>query len=227
MANHMAWRIVLRNPKTVDGGDIPQSILTRAPKFRHDSMPDELGILLPNCDGPRGLVNVIARTPALALGHIVGLFLADPFLNVGVDSVRLSEARIAWVTNLPSVAQQDREFSRQLTDVALDQALEFDHLDQFRAQGFKTAAVVADDRGAQLAVETEPDVLIVLPRVVDYAAGFPSFRQRGAAVTGVRDAARDADWRGPILGLADASEAEHQALWPDSLDGVVCRPTLI
>ena len=66
--------------------------------------------------------------------------------------------------------------------------------------------------------------MIVLPRVADFAAGFPSFRQRGAAAHAVAEAARQAGWTGFLLGLAERREADHETLWPDSLDGVLCRP---
>ena len=51
-------------------------------------------------------------------------------------------------------------------------------------------------------------------------------RNRGkgeSLLTGIQ-AAAEAGWSGPILGLAEPSDAEHEALWPEALDGLVCRP---
>ena len=224
MVERMTWRIVLRSGTAAPGDGMPPAVVTLAPQFQHESMPGEVGLLLPTNEGPKRLIDALAADPELCGDAILGLFLAGPFLGAGVDGRRLVRAGVRWIANLPSVAQQDEEFARQLTDVGLDLGRELACLAQFRAQGFKAAAVVADAAGAAGAAAIAPEAMIVLPRVADFAAGFPSLRQRGSAAQEVAEAARAARWSGLILGLADAREAEHETLWPEPLDGVVCRP---
>ena len=155
---------------------------------------------------------------------MLGLFLAGPFLNMALEGGRLAGAGLGWIANLPSVEQQDEEFSQQLADVGLDRGRELACLAQFRAQGFRVAAVAADGPGAAAAAAIGAEALIILPRVADFAAGFPSLRQRGAAAQAVAEAAAGTGWSGLLLGLAEGSDADHETLWPDRLDGLVCRP---
>ncbi len=181
-------------------------------------------MLLPNRNSLAEMVDALSRYPAQVAGNAVGLFLADPFLHLPAQLARLSEAGVTWVANLPSVEQQDTEFSQQLTDVGLDGQLERARLAELQEAGFGLIAVVADAQSAGAAAALDPAALLVMPRVGDFAAGFPSFHQRGAAAGAAAAAARDAGWSGPLWGLAEAGEAEHETLWPDVLDGVVCRP---
>lgn len=187
-------------------------------------MPDEVAILLPTNPGPTYLVEQLVQAAAADNDELVGLFLASPFLNVRLESTRLHGAGYRWISNLPSVVQHDEEFSQQLADVELGFERELEYLALFRARGFRTAAVVADARTAAAAAGIQPDAMIVLPRVADYAAGFPSLRQRGTAVQSVADAAGRAGWSGLLLGLGEAGEADNEGLWPAALDGLVCRP---
>ena len=224
MADCLSWRIVLRAGGAPPVTAVPGAILTLAPAFDHEGMPGEVGLLLPTNEGPKRLADAVVARPELCVDAMLGLFLAGPFLNVSLEGARLARAGVRWIANLPSVEQQDQEFSQQLADVGLDRGRELACLAQFRAQGFRVATVVADGPGAVAAAAIEPDVLIILPRVADFAAGFPSLRQRGAAAQAVAEAAAGAGWSGPLLGLAEGSDADHEALWPDRLDGLVCRP---
>ena len=232
MIDYMKWRIVLRSGRRhpavtqprAGPPALPASIITLAPYFRHENMPQEVALLLPANDGPKRLVDQVTLAPQAGDPVILGLFLAQPFLNVTVKAKRLREAGVCWVANLPSIEQQDQEFTQQLADVGLDRARELDSLAAFQACGLSTAVVVTDAAGATAAAAIRPEALIILPRVADFAAGFPSLRQRGAAALAVAEAARAAGWSGLLLGLAEGSEAAHEALWPDPLDGVVCRP---
>ena len=222
MVDCLSWSLVLRVGRVA--ADLPRAILTLEPQLRHESMPREVGLLLPTTDGPKSLIDAVTADAARCDGAMLGLFLASPFLNLAVTGRRLRQAGVGWIANLPSVEQQDPEFSQQLADVGLDRGRELDCLAEFRAQGFKIAVVVADGAGASAALAIEPAAMIVLPRVADFAAGFPSLRQRGAAAREVAAAVRGAGWSGLLLGLAEASEADHEALWPEELDGLVCRP---
>ncbi|MDJ0942810.1 MAG: hypothetical protein QNJ30_05075 [Kiloniellales bacterium] len=224
MVDRFSWRIVLGSRTPGAKVAIPEAIVTLAPGFRHEGMPSEVGLLLPNTDGPKRLIDAVVQDPALCGNAVLGLFLASPFLNLTLEAARLMRAGARWITNLPSVEQQDPEFSQQLADVGLDRGRELACLAQLRKQGFRIAAVVADGPGAAAAAAIEPEAMIILPRVADFAAGFPSLRQRGAAAQAVAEAAAGADWSGLLLGLAEGSDADHEALWPDRLDGLVCRP---
>lgn len=190
-------------------------------------MPEEVAILLPTNQGPTGLIENMVTDPAACHNAILGLFLASPFLNVAVESTRLRRAGIDWIANLPSVGQHDEEFSQQLADVGLGFDRELECLAQFHSEGFRIAAVVADARTASAAAAIEPEAMIVLPRVADYAAGFPSLRQRSTAVQSVADAAGAAGWAGILLGLGESREADSKSLWPNRLDGFVCRPEAV
>jgi len=181
-------------------------------------------MLLPTNPGPVALVDDLLNEPAVPDRLILGLLLASPFLNVKVESARLRRAGFTRIVNLPSVVQHDEEFSQQLADVDLGFERELQCLSQFRAQGFEVATVVADARTAAAAAVIDPGIMIVLPRVADFAAGFPSLRQRGSAVQSASEAARDTGWTGTLLGLGEAREAENESLWPTALDGLVCRP---
>lgn len=224
MADYLSWRIELSARRAPEAPGAPASILTTAPPFHHESMPAEVGMLLPTGPGPGRLIDDVSNDPSLCSGAMLGLFLGGPFLNVVLESTRLHRAGVTWVANLPSVDQQDEEFARQLADVELDHERELECLAQFRAHGFRTAAVVADAAGAAAAAAVEPDILIVFPRVADFAAGFPSLRQRSSASREVARAAQAAGWSGLLLGLGEARELDSEGLWPGRLDGLVCRP---
>lgn len=228
MKDRLWWKIVPgTRTRRDDTAGVPAGILTAGAQFRHESMPQEVAMLLPTSHGPARLIDEIVDNPWGCEGAMLGLFLGGPFLNVALECGRLRRSGITWIANLPSVEQQDLEFSRQLSDVGLDLDHELGSLAQFKAGGFHTAAVVADARGATAAAGIDPDAIIVLPRIVDFAAGFPSLRQRSTAAQTVAEAARLAGWSGLLLGLGEAREAESEGLWPGQLDCLVCRPETV
>jgi len=222
--NLFSWRIVPRHARAPTEATLPPGILTHVPQLRHESLPDEVPLLLPNRDGARALIQCVSQ--GMYTGHGLGLFLADPFLSAARVSGDLHRIGITWITNLPTVEQQDVDFSAQLADVGLDRSREFTQLAAFKTAEFRIAACIADADGARDAVAISPDALIVLPRIADFAAGFPSFRQRGAAADAIAEIAHAQGWRGPILGLGEQREAESESLWPAILDGLICRPSL-
>lgn len=225
MNDRLWWKIV-PGTRTLrdDMAGVPAGILTAGARFRHENMPEEVAMLLPTSHGPACLIEEVVENPWGCEGAMLGLFLGGPFLNVALESNRLRLTGIPWITNLPSVEQQDIEFARQLGDVKLDLERELTCLREFKAAGFRTAAVVADARGAFAAAGIGPDAIIVMPRVADFAAGFPSLRQRSSAVQAVTTATREAGWTGFLFGLGEGREAESEGLWPGGLDGLVCRP---
>lgn len=224
MVDQLIWRIVPRISRPTSHAGVPGSILTIAPAFAHESMPHEVAILLPTNPGPTRLIEQLVAAPPATHDLILGLFLASPFLNVKVESARLLRAGFQWIANVPSVVQQDEEFSQQLADVGLGFDRELECLAKFRSEGLRTMAVVADARTAAAAAAIDPDVMTVLPRIADFAAGFPSLRQRGTAVQKIAEAVRHVGWKGPLLGLGELREADNERLWPTGLDGLVCRP---
>lgn len=220
MEKFSTWPIVFRSPEGQVEPVLPEAVLTLAPPFRDPALPEEVGLLLPNRDSLRLTRQALAETPAAARGTALGLFLADPFLHLESLAGDLVGRGVAWVVNFPSVAQQDPEFVQQLADVGLDGGLELRRLAALRDAGLGIVVAVAGGEDAAGAIELDPAAILVLPRVADFAAGFPSFRQRGAAAAAVRVAG----WQGPLLGLGQGEEATRERLWPDALDGLLLRP---
>jgi len=222
--NLLTWRVVPRAAAQAIEAALPPAIVTVGTPFSDESLPPEVALLLPNTPGAAGVLAAVSGRPHLQAGSALGLFLADPFLNVPGEVPRLKAVGIAAIANLPSVEQQDLDFAQQLGDVGLDFGREADRLGEFRRAGFAVIAVVAGAAAARAVRPLEPLAVVVVPRVADYAAGFPSFRRRGALAREVAAALAAEGWRGPLLGLAAASEAAYETLWPDVLDGVLCRP---
>jgi predicted TIM-barrel enzyme len=224
MLDLMQWDIIIRIEYAATKPSLPAAIFTGSPQLHHESMPNEVSMLLPTNQGPRVLIDTVVEHNKLSNEHMLGLFLADPLLNLMREQKRLYQAGIRWIANLPSVEQQDADFSQNLTDVGLDLQRELKHLAQFQAHDFNIAVVVADGLGATKAVAIDPDIIIVLPRVADFSAGFPSLRQRGSMAMEVHTATVEKGWSGALLCLGEHSEAAHESLWPEVVDGLICRP---
>lgn len=222
MAGLLSWPLVWRPGARPDPA-APAALVTLAPRLRHPGLPPEVAVLLPNQDGCRALLAALAASPPPP-GSAAGLFLADPFLRIAPVAAALRAAGIATVANLPSAGQHDPELAQPLADVRLDSAREAERLAAFKAAGLRTLAVACDGEAANALAATGPDLVLVLPKVGDFAAGFPSLRQRGAAAQSVHEALAAAGWRGSLLLLADRTEAEHPRLWPACVGGAVCRP---
>jgi predicted TIM-barrel enzyme len=224
----LSWRLVWRDagPESAAAarpGERPAQLVSLAPRLRPPGLPLEVAQLLPNQDGCRALLAALRECQPPA-ASAAGLFLADPFLQVERAAGALRAAGIVVVANLPSVGQHEADFYQQLADVGLDGARELAALAAFRAQGFASAAVVCDAEAARAAARNDPDLILALPKIAGFAAGFPSLRQRGVLAQAVRATLSEEGWSGPLLLLADRTEATHQRLWPDCVDGVICRP---
>lgn len=220
----LSWTIRLRDAAVAAASGLPSEIRTVAPSFRHPDLPDEVALLLPN-SGSR------EATPLRAAGRktgdiACGLFVADPFLSTKREVRAFRDAGVRWVANLPSIQQQDVEFEQQLDDVGINVSLEARMLRIFAGDGMRVIAVVADTDGIQafLGQARFPDAFVVMPRVGDFAAGFPSMRQRGSAAAAIADRLAVSDWQGPLLMLGTSQEAEHPFLWPEAIHGLLCRP---
>ncbi|MCZ7596659.1 MAG: hypothetical protein M5U09_01305 [Gammaproteobacteria bacterium] len=177
-------------------------------------MPAEVGMLLPANDGPT------ARWIDSSSGPDKSSTWSQDCSSPVRSSIcasrppRLAAAGCRWVANLPSVDLHDPEFTAQVADVGLDRDREIAALAAFRERGFAIAAVAVDEAGARAAAAIEPDAVIVMPRVGDFAAGFPSLRQRQSAVQAVARTLAASDWRGRLLGLGESRDVESRELWP-------------
>lgn len=220
----LSWKIVLREDIRVREANIPEQVLTIAPAFQHDNMPLEVSLLLPTSMGPRHFLKKINQNSPVSENAILGLFLNDPLLNITTEKSRLRQSGFQWIANLPSVEQQDHEFAQQLSDVGIDRQREFDLLDRLKSEDFKIAVVVSDSTAIPSVVKIDPDIIIVIPKVSDFAAGFPSPRQRSQAALDVFHASQERGWSGILLGFGDHSEIDHERLWPNCVHGLLCRP---
>lgn len=220
-----SWSISLK-PDLTKNISVPDSIVTYAPSISDEDMPREVSILLPTHPGPQALIDSISDAHACNASIAIGLFMPDPFLAVEREARKIRAMGVTWVSNLPTVEQHDEEFTQQLADVGLDRSKEHEALAGFKSAGLKIAVAVASAQASLEAVTLNPDTLIVIPRVSDFAAGFPSPRQRGAAAQLVKDAIAETGWRGPVLGYGDEREVDHSSQWPDCVDGMLFRPTI-
>lgn len=214
------WRIVSPDHAAV----LPKAVVTAAPALPGNRVAMEVGLLLPAGRGREALLDAVAADPPLAAGMAVGLFMANPFLAVDRDAARLTEAGIGWVSNLPSTHQQDAEFRQQLADVGLDWTREVACLTRFGERGLRRLAVLCDEAACADVLDARPDAIAILPRVADFAAGFPSMLRRGGAAQTVTATLRGQGWSGPVLVLGSESEASTPTLWPPGVDGLLLRP---
>ena len=219
----LCWKITPRSGDNTSVVPI-DGIFTIAPGFSHQNMPPEIAGLLPSNEGPRAFIDRVLTQPNWPAQFALGLFMSDPFLSIESESQRLIAHGVQWVTNLPSVDQHEEEFTQQLSDVGLDQTREFNALTRFKEAGMNIALIVSAPEKIEQIVQLCPDAVIVIPKVTDFAAGFPSPRQRGSSVHAVHAALRERDWRGPVIGYGDESETSHQSQWPDVADALMSRP---
>lgn len=189
------WEIV--GPS--DGSPSPKRLITLHPPSAVNSIPYEIALLLPINDGNRILLQAIAEQP-MTPDCALGLFLVDPFLNMATLSDRLKTQGVRWVTNFPSVAQHDPTFGSYLNDVDLGLRFELDRLKTFKSHGFKTLAVMCQSRDASEIADCDPDMVVHIPGVASFLSGIPDSKQLAAKELAMKDALRDHQWTGPLLG---------------------------
>src|SRR3546814_19942806 len=125
----------------------------------HESLPPEVALLLPTTAGADGLSAALATMPATGLAtglerfadRALGLFLADPFLNIAGQVSRLRRAGVTRVANLPTVAPQDVDFAKQLADVRLDFTRQVPHTRRRPRPGLHVHAPLARSTGGPAA----------------------------------------------------------------------------
>jgi len=216
------WRVV--SPNHAD--TLPSGFLTAAPGLPGDRVPMEVGLLLPAGKGRGMVTDTVVANAAAVEGEGVGLFMANPFLAVDREAPRLQAVGVNWVANLPSTHQQDADFRQQLQDVGLDWTRELTCLARFGALGLKRLILFCDEADCVEVAAAKPDAVAILPRVADFAAGFPSMLRRGGPAQAVAKRLRDAGWEGPVLVLGSEAEAASPTLWPPGVDGLLLRPVI-
>lgn len=216
----LSWEIATREPAP----GMPERVVTDRPPLAGDRFPPEVGLLLPAKREDKALLDRLSDLPEPGVAA-VGLFMADPFLNVARAAARLTEAGVGWVANFPSVDQQDPDFAQHLGDVGLDPARETDVLAALSGRGLSTLAVVCDPARAAALGAASPRAVLALPRVADFAAGMPSMRHRGALSDAIGAALRQTGWSGTVLTLGTRGEADSPAIWHDAVDGLLLRPS--
>ncbi|NMM43707.1 hypothetical protein HH303_04405 [Rhodospirillaceae bacterium KN72] len=215
----LTWEIAARAPSE----SLPSRIVTERPPLPPDRFPPEIGLLLPAAREGNGIQSFMTDMPDPG-GTAVGMFLANPFLNVSRTARHLIDSGIQWISNFPSIDQQDIDFGQQLDDVGLDRTFEFRTLKTFADTGLKSLAVLCDPAGVPGALASRPAAVLTVPRVADFAAGLPSMRYRGTLADTIMAALREAGWNGPVLAIGTRIEATSPTLWPDMIDGLLLRP---
>lgn len=170
---------------------LPAGFLTFGPAFTNTDLPIEALTLLPSGDCSRGLIGALADNTAALPGLGVGLYLDDPFLNIERIARQFSDWSIAWVTNLPTIAQHDQQFRDDLRDVNFSVENELQTLLTFRAHGFKTLASVSNERQVASMSDYAPDAILVVQSTKDLQISFPSLSARQAQAHRVADALPD------------------------------------
>jgi len=230
MSNVLEWRILPRNTELKSSRPaFPASLVTLQPTIDPQELPVIVSLLLPNNPGTRSMIEWITGADSLYVNSVVadtvvGLFLANPFLNFQIDGPGMHRTGLRWVANLPTVDQHDDDFVRELSEVRLDPELEFQHLRQLQAQGFSTMAVVCTETVASLAAEFNPTAVLVVPKTENFIGGFPSMESRHQKVKDISSILSQANWTGPLLYLGLEAESADQQLWPDAVDAMVICP---
>jgi hypothetical protein len=128
-------------------------------------MPYELAGLLPNREHGVDLMALIDGLPENAAGarSVIGMFLADPFLNCKRIADRLLAKGYDQVTNLPPAASYGSEFLSTLDKVACGQVQEQRHIDRLVARGLSFSPALAAVDHLPVALSGSPRRLWVVP----------------------------------------------------------------
>lgn len=229
----MKWSIFLRGDGAFRQIEMPNLssieptyILTHAPGLYHETMPVEVALLLPSNAGASAFIDGLIQVQNRQSFSAIGLFLADPFLSVEREAKRLRALGVSWVANIPAVDQYGADFTHDLSDVGLDQSLELENLRRFKEEGFSIMAASCGTRGGEACAAINPDIAFSLPNIGEFAAGFPSPRQRRTSAEAVRAGLIESRWEGPILAFGERGEGQHESQWPSFIDGLIASPEL-
>lgn len=186
--------------------DLPTGIVTFGPAFLDANLPTEVLMLLPSTEGSSGLLRAVGEAPQILRGRGIGLFLSDPFLNTPQICAMLHRLDVSWVTNLPTLAQHDDEFLREIGDVGFSVARETEALAVYRADGFRTLAVVSSTAHCAAILAHPADAVLVIPNTRALQVSYPSLPQREATVKDIRGNLTAAGLDIPVFPLVTASE---------------------
>ncbi len=185
---------------------LPQGFVTFGPAFSDPQLPVEALLLLPAGNCSRGLLQSLRSAPILRECG-VGLYLGDPFLNIDRVASDFAEWSVNWVTNLPSIAQHDEHFRRDMQEVGFSVANELEVLAQFRRSGFKTLAAISDTRHTSLFADYPADAILALQTTDELQISFPSASKREAMAQSVSEALPDNMSGKPVITLVNEDEA--------------------
>jgi len=163
-------------------------------------------MLLPSTAGSSGLLDTILQTPTIIRDRGIGLFLSDPFLNTPQICAMLERIGVKWVTNLPSLAQHDDEFLREIGDVGFSVAQELHALAAYRDGGFRTMAVVSSNSHCDAIVAHPADAVLVVPNTRALQVSYPSLPQREATVREIRKTLGAAGLDIPVFPLVTTAD---------------------
>lgn len=208
----LLWEIQAEGRSTA-ARPLPAGFVSIGPAFEHDAMPPEIGILLPRTDTNSAVLSALEADPKRFHGLGVGLFLADPFLNVDLAIRSLWLAGIGWVAAVPSACQHEPEFRQYLREVDLDLDRELRVLAAFSGAGLRTIATASSATDAAAAGRVAA-ALLALPHVGFFVDGHPRLAARRQLERSVKDQATI------CLGLRQRNEAKEAG----QIDGHVLSP---
>lgn len=218
----MIWRFISAPDGRKAHHPLPLGIMTPGVTRLSERLPVEIEYLLPRRSGSTDwrddLVEHLRYDPALA----VGLFLSDPFVGVDPFAAVLRRLGARWICNLPSTAQFDPDFAAALGDVGLGHRFEMKLLSQLIEHGFEGIATIATPREAKAARVAGAAALFVIPRIGDYANGFPRLSERQLALKAIRDVLDDP--HPPLFTLVTEPESHCPELWSAQADGAFVQP---
>lgn len=225
MEGFLRWPVIRRHPANQrNRKGLPSAILTLSPALALDTLQITVSLLLPGNSGTRDTINAICGAKAWDGDDALALFLANPFLNLKIDGMRLRQRGLRWIANLPTVDQHDDVFVQELREVNLGPQLEIQHLAQLKSQGFFIMAIVSTVTTTELALHIDPDAVLVIPQTEQFIDSFPSMQQRHSQIATIHEVLSRASWSGDLLFLGQHFESEDHARWPEPADAMVSCP---
>ncbi len=197
---------------------MPAHILASSNPALPDEVPLEISLLLPGCQADDSLQFPFDD----GRSYSMGIFLANPTLNIQSLSKSMIKNGVSWISNFPTVMQHDAAFRMSLEEVNLGPNLELSRIQELTDTGINVLACVCEPDDAYGAVAAGAKALLVLPTTRAFAHGFPSAAKRQQQLRDIRDSLSNPEM--PLLGLITRSEADLPVTWPKYMDAAVVRP---
>lgn len=191
---------------------LPAGFVTFGPAFLDPNLPTEVLMLLPSTQGSTGLLRRVQASPEIARRGGIGLFLGDPFLNRPQICAMLDRIGVNWVANLPALAQHDEDFLVDIADVGFSVANEIKALSAYRAEGFRTLAVVSSTNHCAAILAHPADAVLVVPNTRALQVSYPSLPQRQATVRDIEDILTGAGLDIPVFPLVTTAEGDQAGI---------------